>query len=79
MQDMEFTIEEGKLYLLQTRDGKRTAKAAVKIACDMVKEGLIDVETALLRVDAGMLRTIAGFPWRLVRTLRLPPCLLQSK
>lgn len=79
MQDMEFTIEEGKLYLLQTRDGKRTAKAAVKIACDMVKEGLIDVETALLRVDAGMLPTIARFPWRLVRTLRLPSCLLQSK
>ncbi len=51
MQDMEFTIEEGELYLLQTRTGKRTAQAAVKIAVDMVNEGLIDKETALLRVS----------------------------
>lgn len=51
MQDIEFTIEEGKLYMLQTRTGKRTAKAAVKIASDMVKEGLISKEEAILRVD----------------------------
>jgi pyruvate,orthophosphate dikinase len=50
MQDIEFTIEDGKLYLLQTRTGKRTAQAAVRMAVDMVKEGLIDKETALMRV-----------------------------
>jgi len=51
MQDIEFTIQEGKLYILQTRNGKRTAAAAVKIACDAVKEGLISQTEALLRVD----------------------------
>jgi len=51
MQDIEFTIENGKLYLLQTRTGKRTAKAAVNIAVDMVEEGLIDKETAIMRVN----------------------------
>ena len=51
MQDLEFTIQEGKLYLLQTRTGKRTAKAAVKIAVDMVHEGLITREEAIMRVD----------------------------
>lgn len=51
MQDIEFTVQEGKLYMLQTRSGKRTAKAAVKIAVDMVHEGLIDKKTALLRVE----------------------------
>ena len=51
MQDLEFTIEEGTLYILQTRSGKRTAQAAVKIACDMVDEQLIDEKTAILRVD----------------------------
>lgn len=50
MQDLEFTIEDKRLYLLQTRNGKRSAAAAVKIACDMVKEGLITKEEALLRV-----------------------------
>ena len=55
MQDMEFTIEDGKLYILQTRNGKRTAKAAVKIAVDLVKEGLITKEEALLSVDASTL------------------------
>ena len=50
MQDIEFTIEEGKLYMLQTRSGKRTAKAASKIAVDMVEEGLIDKKTAVMRV-----------------------------
>jgi len=53
MQDIEFTIEKGKLYMLQTRTGKRTGMAAVKIACDMVKEKLIDEPTAVLRVPAG--------------------------
>ena len=51
MQDIEFTIQEGNLYLLQTRTGKRTADAAVKIAVDMKEEGLIDKKTAILRVD----------------------------
>jgi pyruvate,orthophosphate dikinase len=53
VQDVEFTIERGTLYLLQTRAGKRTAQAAVRIAVDMVHEGLISKEEALLRVDAG--------------------------
>ncbi|MFP4020129.1 MAG: pyruvate, phosphate dikinase [Halanaerobium sp.] len=51
MQDIEFTIEEGKLYLLQTRTGKRTADAAVNIAVDMVNEGLINKKTAVMRID----------------------------
>ncbi len=50
MQDLEFTIEKGVLYILQTRTGKRTAKAAIKTAVDMVNEGLIDKETALMRI-----------------------------
>ena len=52
MQDMEFTIQEGKLYFLQTRNGKRTAPAAIKIACDLVDEGMITKEEAVLRIDA---------------------------
>ena len=52
MQDMEFTIEQGKLWMLQTRNGKRTARAALKIACDMIDQGLIDEKTALLRLEA---------------------------
>jgi pyruvate,orthophosphate dikinase len=52
MQDIEFTIQDGKLYLLQQRSGKRTAKAAVKIAVDLVKEGIIDKDKALTLVDA---------------------------
>lgn len=51
MQDMEFTIEKGKLYMLQTRNGKRTAKAALKVAVDLVEEGLIDEKQALLMLD----------------------------
>ena len=51
VQDMEFTIEKNKLYMLQTRSGKRTAQAAVKIAVDMVEEGLIDRETAITRIE----------------------------
>jgi pyruvate,orthophosphate dikinase len=53
MQDIEFTIERGKLYMLQTRNGKRTGTAAVRVACDMVREKLIDEKTALLRIPAG--------------------------
>ena len=52
MQDMEFTIENGKLYFLQTRNGKRTAPAAIKIACDLVDEGMISEEEAVLRIEA---------------------------
>ena len=51
MQDMEFTIENGKLYMLQTRNGKRTAQAALKIAVDLVNEGMINKKEALLKVD----------------------------
>ncbi len=55
MQDIEFTIEKGKLFMLQTRNGKRTSRASIKIAVDMVKEGLIDEKTAVLRVSPGQL------------------------
>ncbi|HEX7553176.1 MAG TPA: pyruvate, phosphate dikinase, partial [Geothrix sp.] len=55
MQDIEFTIERGKLFLLQTRNGKRTAMAGIRIAIDLVDEGLIDSGTALQRIDAGSL------------------------
>jgi pyruvate, orthophosphate dikinase len=51
MQDIEFTVERGKLFILQTRNGKRTAQAAIRIAVEMVEEGIIDKKTALLRVD----------------------------
>lgn len=51
MQDMEFTIERGKLYMLQTRNGKRTARAALKIACDLVEEGMISTDEALLKIE----------------------------
>ena len=52
MQDMEFTIEHGKLYMLQTRNGKRTAAAAIKIACDLIDEGMITEKEALMQIDA---------------------------
>ena len=52
MQDMEFTIQEGKLYFLQTRNGKRTAQAAINIACDLVDEGMITPEEAVTRIEA---------------------------
>ena len=52
MQDMEFTVEHGKLYMLQTRNGKRTAAAAIKIACDLIDEGMITEEEALMQIDA---------------------------
>lgn len=55
MQDIEFTIEKGRLFMLQTRTGKRTAAAAVNAAVEMVAEGLIDRETALMRIEPGMI------------------------
>ncbi len=55
MQDIEFTIEQGRLWMLQTRSGQRTAQAAVKIACDMLDEGLITKEEAIMRVDPSSL------------------------
>jgi len=58
MQDMEFTIQDGKLFILQTRNGKRTVRAAVKMAVDMVHEGLIDKETALLRINADQIEQL---------------------
>ncbi len=58
MQDMEFTIEHGKLYILQTRNGKRTANAALKIAVDLVKEGQISEKEAVLRVEPKQLEQL---------------------
>ena len=58
MQDMEFTIERGQLYMLQTRNGKRTAAAALKIACDLVSEGMITKEEALLKIDPKQLDSL---------------------
>ncbi len=58
MQDMEFTVEHGKLYMLQTRNGKRTAKAALKIACDLVDEGMIDEKKAVAMIDPRNLDTL---------------------
>lgn len=58
MQDIEFTVERGKLFILQTRNGKRTAQAAIRIAVDMEKEGIIDKKTALLRVDPDQLNQL---------------------
>src|SRR3546814_9539348 len=55
MQDIEFTVQQGKLWMLQTRSGKRTAKAALKIAVDMANEGLITQEEAIARVDPAAL------------------------
>ena len=58
MQDMEFTVEHGKLFMLQTRNGKRTAQAALKIACDLVDEGMIDEKKAVLMIDPRNLDTL---------------------
>ena len=58
MQDMEFTIQNGNLYMLQTRNGKRTAKAALKIACDLVEEGMIDKKQAVAMIDPRNLDTL---------------------
>ncbi len=71
VQDFEFTIEKGKLYMLQTRNGKRTAQAAVKIAADMVRERLIDEKTAILRVEPASLDQLLhpGFDPKANRTV----------
>jgi len=58
MQDLEFTIEKGKLYMLQTRNGKRTAQAAIKIAVDMVDQGLCTIEEALMKVEPNQLDSL---------------------
>ena len=58
MQDMEFTVEHGKLFMLQTRNGKRTGAAALKIACDLVDEGVIDEEEAVMRVEPQQLDSL---------------------
>ena len=58
MQDMEFTVEHGKLYMLQTRNGKRTARAALKIACDLVDEGMIDEKQAVAMIEPRTLDTL---------------------
>lgn len=58
MQDIEFTVERGRLFILQTRNGKRTAQAAIRIAVEMVEEGIIDKKTALLRVDPDQLNQL---------------------
>ena len=58
MQDMEFTVENGKLYMLQCRNGKRTAQAALKIACDLVDEGMIDEKQAVMMIDPRNLDTL---------------------
>ncbi len=58
MQDLEFTIERGKLFILQTRNGKRTAQAALRVAVEMVEEGIIDKEKALMTIDPNQLNTL---------------------
>ena len=60
MQDTEFTVQEGRLYMLQTRNAKRPAQAAVRFACDAVSEGLLSREQALLTIDAGSLETLVS-------------------
>ena len=60
MQDMEFTVEHGKLYMLQTRNGKRTPAAALKIACDLVDEGMIDEKKAVAMIEQGILTVRGG-------------------
>jgi len=67
MQDVEFTIERGKLWMLQTRDAKRTAQAAVRIAVDMVNEGLITREQALLRVSPTRSTSFSTRNWKRAR------------
>ncbi|MBN2135229.1 MAG: pyruvate, phosphate dikinase [Acidobacteria bacterium] len=71
MQDIEFTIEDGKLYILQTRNGKRTAPAAVKIAVDMVKEKLISKEEAIMRVDPASIDQLLHPQMVIGQTLRI--------
>src|SRR5690606_35768272 len=71
VQDFEFTIENGTFYMLQTRNGKRTAAAAVKIAVDMAREKLIDEKTAILRVDPASLDQLLhpGFDPKAAKTV----------
>ncbi|WP_033826838.1 pyruvate, phosphate dikinase [Bacillus andreraoultii] len=71
MQDIEFTVERGELFILQTRNGKRTAQAAIRIAVDLVKEGIIDKETALLRVDPEQLDQLLH--WRIDHMFKREP------
>ena len=73
MQDFEFTIQEGKLYMLQTRNGKRTGPAAVRIAVDMVDEGLITKKEAVLRVAPAAARSAAASGVRSRRRRRRSP------
>ena len=67
MQDIEFTIQDGRLWMLQTRSGKRTTEAALKIAVDLCSEGVIDAEEAIMRIDAG------GLDQLLLRPSTPPP------
>ena len=62
MQDIEFTIQQDRLYMLQTRSGKRTAEAALRMAVDMAEEGLISRDEAIMRVDAASLDRVASQP-----------------
>ena len=74
MQDFEFTIQDGKLYMLQTRNGKRTGLAAVRIAVEMVKEGMITQEEALLRVEPEQLNQLLYPFWmKRAEALKLSP------
>ena len=73
MQDMEFTIENGRLYMLQTRNGKRTAQAALKIAVDMVREGLLTKEEALLKIDPKQLDSLMHARFDETEIYRLKP------
>ena len=77
MQDMEFTIERGKLYMLQTRRGQRSGQAAVRIACEMVDEGLISEEEAVARIPPNDLEPAAASdhrPGRQARPAHAPGC-----
>jgi pyruvate,orthophosphate dikinase len=58
MQDLEFTIQDGKLWMLQTRNGKRTAAAMVKIAMDLLREGMIDEKAAVLKQEPSKIRRV---------------------
>jgi len=75
MQDMEYTIEKGTLYFLQTRNGKRTARAALKVACDLVDEGLITEKEAVLRVDPKQLNDLLHPTFDPVEEKKLTPFL----
>ncbi len=80
MQDMEFTIEEGKLYMLQTRNGKRTAQAALKIAVDLVREGMIDEKKAVCMIEPKQLDTLLHpqFDVNVLRSAEYVSCALPA-